>query len=277
MSTKIYRGRRLAAPIGVIYELLIQAKGQASLLGIHIQAETLAANATKLIDEARIAGRDLGTPLADAYRKLRADREAILTTRERNPDADFEFELWLFPKGKITLCMVNTEQAQFLEWFDDLPFVSDHSYWNGSDRPDSVTPKQWAQRKADWNDVLPGAGVPNHRCLRLQMFDHHAPLPFDVDAIAQFAPDVESRLETHARQIHRDEAYKRIIAENPSETPDAMHSIFENIRKAEKEIDTNPQRTAEIRSKLASKILPITADDLRPKQPEGVEAIRKSA
>lgn len=41
--------------------------------------------------------------------------------------------------------------------------IEEYGYWNNTDPPEGVTDEEWAQREQDWNQALPGPGIPS-RC-----------------------------------------------------------------------------------------------------------------
>ena len=57
-----------------------------------------------------------------------------------------------------TLGYVQSSSPQHYETLIKLPYISDYAYWNNTDKPDSISGSEWAQRKDDWNTLFPSVG-----------------------------------------------------------------------------------------------------------------------
>lgn len=239
MSTKIYGGRMIAAPIGRAYDMLLAVRPQAVEIGTDLQHEWMTRRAVELIDAAALKGEVADAPIFAAWQELLDGVREIRVSQRRRPDIDFEFELWLFPLGRRTLMLVHTEQSRMREWVDALPFVRDHSYWDNTDRDENVDARTWASRRRDWEKVLPGAGVPSDRSLTMTMFNHDFAMPVKASDALRHAPTLDARVAAVARRRHIDEVYAAMLeqarSEDPDYKPEGFGAIIEAIGRADRD------------------------------------------
>lgn len=273
MSTKIYGGRVIAAPIGRAYDMLLAVRPQAVAIGTGLQHEWMARRAVELIDAAALKGETVGMPIVSAWHDLLDGVREIRGTRRRNPDLDFEFELWLFPLARRTLMLVHTEQTRMREWVDALPFVRDHSYWDNTDRDETVDARTWASRRRDWERVLPGAGVPSDRSLTMTMFNHDFAMPPTASDALRHAPSLDQRIAAVARRRHIDEVYADMLEQARSEDPDYKPEGFGAIIEAIGRADRDEGRRAAIVAETAPLLEEMTEAMLD--GPEGVGSARR--
>jgi hypothetical protein len=218
MSTVIAYGRRLNGNISDVYNWLIAAKDSAIKLNYDLQTRWAVQTTVFQIDRATSKGISPEYRLHNALIDLDDRRHRIQKSQHRDPLVDFDFEIYLFPAGSKTLCMVNCEQRELLNWFDDLPWVSEYAYWDNSDRDDSVTAAEWRSRKKAWNEVLPGAGVPSERCLTFKL-SPTLPLLFKAsdaefkDSLLTHVPSRNYRIKNIASELHRAETFEALLTE----------------------------------------------------------------
>jgi hypothetical protein len=273
MSTKIYGGRMIAAPIGRAYDMLLAARPQAVAIGTDLQHAWMARRAVELIDAAALKGEVVGMPIIAAWQELLDGVREIRSTQRRRPDIDFEFELWLFPLGRRTLMLVHTEQSRMREWVDALPFVVDHSYWDNTDRDEDVDARTWASRRRDWEKALPGAGVPSDRSLTMTMFNHDFAMPPKASEALRHAPTLDARVATLARRRHIDEVYSAMLEQARSEDSDYRPEGFGAIIEAIGRADRDDDRRAAIVAETAPLLEEMTVAMLD--GPEGVGSARR--
>lgn len=262
MSTKIYNGRIIRAPIGKAYDLLIRQKPAAVQIGRNLEIAFMANIAADKIDKARFDGEELDSPLFQAWNEMSDRVREIKKTQRRDPAVDFECELWLFPYKEQTLVIPNAEARELQSWFDNLPFVEDYAYWDNSDPDDNVDKKIWKQRERDWNKVLPGAGVPLDRCLVFSIHAGGAPYPADPEEAVKYIRSVEDRLEALARRLVIQDVYKAMLDEKQKEDPDWKPEGFGLYFKAEKELRSNPELLQAKKKAIQPFVREITAADL---------------
>lgn len=51
------------------------------------------------------------------------------------------------------LCCLYTQEDSMRKAFEQLPFVEEYSYWNNTDRPSSISEKEWNSRRDAWDKV----------------------------------------------------------------------------------------------------------------------------
>ncbi len=261
MSIKLYGGRRLDGDLGAAYRVLLAAKPDAVRMCGEAQARWTATEATRRIDGARIAGKVASAPASAAHREMLGRQTAIETTGRRDPDVDPEFEVWLLPEPEgaaaSTLAILRTESRQLREWFDALPFVHDHSYWDNSEGPEDVSDGDWERRRDDWARVMPH-GVPSDTCLTFRLAPAWPASPESLDLLAH-VPSVEVRLARIAASRHLEECWRTIRGEEGDDGPDlSMGRYFE----AERRAGADGVRRAAILEEMRPFVSEVTMDDL---------------
>ena len=113
--------------------------------------------------------------------------------------ADSAFDL------SCQVCLIPMKTKTLMMYFgnDDLreivtnqDWLLDYHYQNQTDRPQNITPRQWNQRKKDWDIALGSDGVPaNHsmsiNLLRTDMLPY---MPFRADFSDDYIPDMSTRV-----------------------------------------------------------------------------------
>lgn len=84
-------------------------------------------------------------------------------------DCYCELEVGLFPCDGWTLGLLFGNDKYF-EQFMKIPEVEDYSYWNNTEEPDDISPKEWMDRGAAWDDALP-TGIPSKDGVFYQMLN----------------------------------------------------------------------------------------------------------
>ena len=92
---------------------------------------------------------------AEFYREIRN-----ATRGNHIDDLDITGSLCLFPiKDKILgIPYINHE---LLEHFNTCDRHVEYGYWNNVDPLETCTEEEWEQRKVDWDNALPGHGIPS--------------------------------------------------------------------------------------------------------------------
>lgn len=119
----------------------------------------------------------------------------------------------LFPVGRRVIGIFSGSDT---EWMADLPFVSDYSYWNHSDRPDSISSREWSQRDRDWRNAFPT--YPAERSLIMELHSKYEPSilimanasylssngnrgPGRVEQVLGAIPSTAQRAKLHSRSV----------------------------------------------------------------------------
>ncbi len=260
MSTVIGNGRRIRHGMDETYALLMAAKPEATAIAAAIQTEWYAVRTSRMIDTARIAGETAKHPLHTAWIEMDDRRTSIRLSSRRDPAVDVDFELWLFPRGKDVLLIRNAEQRRLCEWFDALPFVDDHAWWDNADREESVSRGTWNARRRDWDAVLPPGSVPADRCLVMSLCGPDR-MPPDPRAVLSAIRPTAERIESLARE-QRANDIARTLADPGNANPDVWETMRLHSR-ATTMIDDDPVAMEAVRERIASFVKDISMQDLR--------------
>lgn len=156
MSTKIYFGARIPHGIAEAYRLILKAKPEVEAIAQRIQNEAIAWLVVKSEEtENPITPCAAWFQIEGARMKCRAKGLRHLY--------DFDFELALFPRTRDCLAIPYTDSREMQSWFGELPFVQEYGYWNNTDKPDSVSQRDWGTRKRAWDKAFRNRA--NETCL----------------------------------------------------------------------------------------------------------------
>lgn len=258
MSTKIYRGKRLqdmsVYQLNQFYktvrkEMLYAAKREyykfvvrisheiyiylmtnqypghydINLKEVDEKAADFKANAVHLLDYAR----------ETANRIVKKTSEAIFIYDSEN-DADFDVNMVVIPIKDKTLCMPYASNDNLYELLIKRPEISEYAYWNNVDHPDNISEEEWEQRKNDWDEALPGAGVPKNNGMVLHFVDA------TTDVIEHHYLDIRQNFMCH---LEDDEEMIRKVAHNI-----IMHREYTRLMEERKLDDGRDDITAAMRS-----------------------------
>ena len=201
MSQSIY-GVRLPGTIG---DVISQLDGMRPLMRIKAQehiAHAIAHIAVQELDRDIVfktgSGRNY---LSEAYTEMRRRRKKVEQNQERDPLVDTSFEIVLRSEGPFVVMISFTEHQ---EWYGELlalPGAEDYSYWDGSDRPETVSEEDWADRGRTYRRIL--SNDPHGRPAGIGVT--HSFLPPsgapDIELILTSAPGKEERCRRMAREL----------------------------------------------------------------------------
>lgn len=116
----------------------------------------------------------------------------------------------LFPVGRRVIGILAGYDTT---WMENLPFITGHEYWNNSDRPDSISAREWSQRAKDWRDAFPT--YPSERSLMMELHSKYEPyilIAADcahphgsrrtrVERVLQAVPSAMQRAKLHSRAV----------------------------------------------------------------------------
>lgn len=262
MSTKIHRGRVISAPLFRAYQMLMELKPEIGKMGEEMQHRWMVEAAVNMIDREAIKGSSINSPLIKAWTDLIDRHKACKATMRRDPEIDFEFDLWLFPLKTKTLLIVQTEQNEFLQFLDRQPFIEDYSYWDNADRNENITAEDWRKRKKDWDLVLPMGSAPSDRCLVMAMFNSDAIFPPDVKKALKYVPAMDRRIDTLTKSQHLNEVYSQLVEKAKSENPDYKPEGFGLYYNALEIVKKQEDRHTAIHTEISGILNKITSDDL---------------
>lgn len=150
----------------------------------------------------------------DQIRKMDGNNPYCFT-----PDLDLGCKVCIFPlKGKMLglfaggLGLSGKDHEMFMR----QPWVQDYAFWDSTDPDETVSEAEWKQRELDWDEALPGIGIPKATGLIRELVD-----PLDVaggnptlDDIRNWLTGklpgyIEEGMATH--NITRDDVLQRLI------------------------------------------------------------------
>lgn len=195
MSTKIYRGKRLQDMSvyqlnqfykNVRHEMLTAAKREYYKFVVKIAHEIYVYLMTnqypghydinlKEVDEKAADFKSNAIHLLDyaretANRIVKKTSDAVFVY-DSEDDADFDVNMVVIPINDKTLCMPYASNNTLYELLIKRPEITEYAYWNNVDQPDNISEEEWEQRKTDWDEALPGAGIPKNNGMVLHLVD----------------------------------------------------------------------------------------------------------
>lgn len=141
------------------------------------------------------------------YRSVCDRQREIVRSGYRDHDVDHDFEIMLYPHEGQTFTIPICEQDHLRRMLADLDWIEDHSWWNGSDRPKTVTAAEWRRREKLWMHLVPH--TLDNRGLKLSLFDGRLALRCDDGLMWKSMPTNEARLKTLGENIHVTRNYDR--------------------------------------------------------------------
>lgn len=183
MSTKIFNGLVIDKPLSLReaaditkrmrarIEPLAQSKVEDFLVRLAVGAMDKVAFGASVSESARL---DL-SPRSFAWRAWDERREKLATSGMADPAVDLGFELLFIPgpRGK-TLCMHYSSERSWVDIFTQEAGARDFSYWNNTDAPEGMDPREWRARKKAWDEALaPFHGVPDGAGVKVNFSPAH--------------------------------------------------------------------------------------------------------
>lgn len=206
---------------------------------------------------------------------------ADITNDIFSAEFDFSAEIVMLPlSNKKTLIMTYSNKFTnfFSELCDDKEFcekygLEDYHYQNQTDRPDSISSKDWNKRKRDWDTVLV-TGIPNKDGFVINLLDgesfNYALFDHRKDAFEEMLSKIplrSARIKTVANRIAFDKYYQDYKVEHKIEEKDASYGTVMHANREFKEKlntgDTNVNKLLkECTDAADSFIVEITKDKL---------------
>ena len=172
MSTRILTGFRLPSTnLTQILSQLKEIKKQARITAQNCLAETIIRTALSDFDDDFVKTGVISDKnhLAKAIGNVIDEQKQVAKTNIMNPSVDLSLEVVLFPRKKNTLGIYFGANKLVTEHIKTLPGWEDYSYWNNTDRPETVSNQEWKERKKVWDDVMPNNGTPIEHGLSFQL------------------------------------------------------------------------------------------------------------
>ena len=228
MSTKIYNGIKLTKMnLQGLRHFAARLREQIAPIHLELYCKAVADLCTLIIDDRKLLGNydyhkreeerysksGSKSPLSMARWNIYERQRAIKRTQERDPEVDFDFSISILPIRGKTLAIPYTEQSKFLEALNAMPEVSEYGYWNNVDEPDNVTAKEWSKRKKDWNEALPGIGIPSENGFSIDLTSDFR-IMCNAEVVLQYIPSIEDRIRRRSRQAAIDDLFESFKKES---------------------------------------------------------------
>lgn len=170
--------------------------------------------------------------------KLVLNTSAAIRRVDSEPEADFDVSICVFPIHDKTLCIPFANHDELHKKLFETKEFEEYGYWNNVDAPKGVSDEEWARRKADWDEALPGIGVPRDCGMLFKIID----APYDVigkilitvdDILPHFISD-EGMCEKFAGKIVFEREFQKAIEPYGK---DWMQHGYSSLRKAQKYVE----------------------------------------
>ena len=209
-----------------------------------------------------------GTPI-DIKRIGRKAADDLVTktsnavfTYDSEDDADYDVNVCVFPLENKMLAIYYAHNDELYSILKANPAFSDYGYWNNTDKPDDVSEEEWEQRKIDWDNALPGCGVPRVAGITLDIISSKYDINRYVDDFAHvskwFKSD-EEIIHAVAKQKAMDEEWTRQMeaAGFPKDKKiDNMVNVpvMKILRKTEEALAAHPEVVENYKKDMVGKI-----------------------
>ncbi|WP_126223547.1 hypothetical protein [Burkholderia ambifaria] len=190
------------------------------------QAAVAAGNSEQLVQG--MAGRRV----RDAIYKRQAQ---VRTTRERDPAVDFEVVLacWYSRKlGEVIGYVYGELSETVLTMLKETGVATEYGYWNNTDRPESVSAREWRMRGKVWDEVLDGK---SGQGFQFRYDGEMANMPFKWDELQAHLPSIESRA--------REQAEANLLArwsDAPPVKPDDWSAAWQRYTEFRRQLRRDP-------------------------------------
>jgi hypothetical protein len=201
MSKSIY-GVRMPGTMGDVINQLHTLRPLMARRANQLIARAVAKSATDHHDRNFLFNADQPQNfLSTAYGEVRQRIIDMEKSGGRDPEVDANFEVVICEDGNNAVLLSFTEHYEWFSDLLDLPGAEDFSYWDGTDRPDTVSEEEWSTRRRTYERILSrdpygrpaGCGV---------TLSFQKPIePPSIDAILSEVPAKEVRANRMARQV----------------------------------------------------------------------------
>ena len=187
-----------------------------------------------------------------ANKIVRKTSAAIFTSDSEN-DADFDVSLTIFPLHDKILALPYANNDVLHDVFFKREEFVDYGYWNNTDPPEELSEEEWEQRKKDWDEALPGIGIPMNNGIVLRIVDaiHDVIDPhvyYVKDDFMRFLKNDSELVEKVAKRTIINREFNRLYAEYEKEgdpTRTAMTYAMRCLRLATEYYDEHADEAAQ--------------------------------
>lgn len=200
----------------------------------------------------------------DILQELFDRARKIKPTMSRDPEADFEMRLCLYPDGPDILGSTICERQEWHEHWLATPGVEEYRYWDNSDPPEDIDPDAWQTRGARWERVFALEPRIGYAGLIAEIHDIEPDL-VSYDLMDAYEPSRAARINSVAMDVMRSRAVHALMERDGSNLP--LSSVSRAIFGVQDHLETEAGKTelANLSDQIDS-LLPSSTRAVRPRR-----------
>ena len=201
------------------------------------------------------------SPLVEANFHVMKRQKKVKDDNLRDPEVDFEVDLYFFHVKEKLLCMFFAERKEFREIFEGSRGVEEYGYWNNTDRPDGISSREWNQRLSDWKKAIPELSVVTDHGFKISLVgDHALGLVHRKEAIP-FVQEKGRRAEKLAKRLLLNERMRKMSEGVNIRLPEEMMRLFHQATEWQNSDDGKIAHAKKI-EEILPKLKDLTEEDL---------------
>ncbi|WCK57505.1 hypothetical protein PP175_25910 (plasmid) [Aneurinibacillus sp. Ricciae_BoGa-3] len=172
--------------------------------------------------------------VSEAYCDLHREHRKFKAGETFDLDANFDCRMVVYPMKRKLLAVFLCQHQEYRKAWEALELISDYHYQNQTNRPETITKRQWEKRKQDWDVALPGLG---HLSLNGMVIDivNHIPViqQLHKEKIVEHIPPLKKRVIEQANQILMEKKWKELKIEKNEEGFEKFMAVQSWLRSPE--------------------------------------------
>lgn len=152
--------------------------------------------------------------LTHSYISFKNERKLSLEHNLSGSVTDLDCEVVYIPLENKTLALFFSHNEDHLEIWENQDGVEFYGYWNNTDKDEECSDAEWEQRRIDWDEALPGLGIPSEAGFSFSLFkgipDIHS---ISIERITEHIPTLEDRAHEIAKRILSTKKYTELEKE----------------------------------------------------------------
>jgi len=258
MSTKIYNGFIFKTnDFNKIHKEIMSFRKKIAPIVKDKAARVISVMSTNTIDRLCIGMDELPdekyySPFYKAEQEIHDRIRDIKRTQIRDPIFNFSCDISIHPIKNKILGIIFTEQRDIEKMWFRKKIVGEYGYWNNVDPLETVSEKDWDQRRIDWDKALEYEDVPAMNGFGADCVKSTAHMILDLDKVVSFVPDFQTRVKQKAKDFLLMREEKRFCNDK-----EKMWKVLKEIRKwleSDKGKKMLKETEKEVRQKLVRKI-----------------------
>jgi len=145
----------------------------------------------------------------------------IKQTGQRDPSYDIEINIIFIPIQNKMLSIFYAERQELTNIWKNFDEVEYYGYWDNTDRDEKCTEDEWDQRDKDWEEALPGVGIPSENGFVWSALEN-IPL-YGINEVLNNLPSDENRI----ANIAEDLLWLDYIKNKQTDNISSIHSYFD--------------------------------------------------